>query len=90
MNVIILIIVLLVKSYTYYSALTQEIVKNHETPKFKVDDSVKITNYKNIFSKSYAKNWSREIFLIESVMKANPWAYRIKDSNGAKINRKFL
>ena len=25
------------------------------------------------------KNWSREIFLIDSVLKTNPWAYKIKD-----------
>ena len=28
---------------------------------------------KNIFSKRYTKNWSREIFNIDSVLKTNPW-----------------
>ena len=41
--------------------------------KFKVNDKVRITKYKNIFSKGYSENWSREIFNIDSVLKANPW-----------------
>ena len=55
---------------------------NHEAPKFKVNDRVKITKYMNIFSKGYTENWSREIFVIDSVLKTNPWTYKIKDLNG--------
>ena len=40
---------------------------------FKVNDKVRITKYKNIFSKGYSENWSSEIFNIDSVLKANPW-----------------
>ena len=64
-----------------YSALTEDIESNPKAPKFKENDRVKITNYKNIFSKSYTKNWSREIFIIDSVLKTNPWTYKIKDLN---------
>ena len=53
-----------------YSALTQEIGTNPKAPKFKVGDRVKITKYKNIFSKGYSENWSREI-VIDSVLKTN-------------------
>ena len=30
------------------------------------------TKYKNILSKDYTKNWSREVFIIDSVLKTNP------------------
>ena len=34
-----------------YSALTENIETNHKVPKFKVNDRVRITKYKNIFVK---------------------------------------
>ena len=50
-----------------YSALTEEIDSNPKAPKFKVCDKVRITKYKNIFSKGYTKNCSKEIFVVDSV-----------------------
>ena len=38
----------------------------------------------NIVSKGYRKKWSIEIFAIDSGLKTNPWAYKIKDLNGDK------
>ena len=55
-----------------------------------MNDRVKITKYKNIFSKGYTENWSREIFVIESVLKTNPWIYKIKDLKLEKIIGKEL
>ena len=57
---------------------------NHKAPKFKVNDRVRITKYKNIFSKSYNKNWSREIFINDSVLKTTSWTYKLRDLNGEK------
>ena len=37
---------------TGYLALTEEIVLGHKAPKFQVGDSVKISKYNNIFSKT--------------------------------------
>ena len=68
-----------------YSALTKNIETNPKAPKLKVNDKVRFTKYKNIFSKVYTGNWSREIFIIDSVLKTNPWTYKIKDLNGEKI-----
>ena len=62
-----------------YSALTEETESSHNAPEFEVGDRVGIAKYKIIFSKSYTNNWSREIFVIDSVVKANPWTYKIKD-----------
>ena len=47
-----------------YCALTENIESNPKAPKFKVNDRVRITKYKNIFSKGYTENWSREISII--------------------------
>ena len=62
-----------------YSALTEKIKTNLEAPKFKVNDKVGITKYKNIFSKCYTEDQSREICIIDSVLKINTWIYKMKD-----------
>ena len=49
-----------------YSALTEKIETNVTASKFKVNDRVRITKYKSIFSKGYTKIWSRGIFIIVS------------------------
>ena len=68
-----------------YFALTENIETNHKAPKFKINDRVRITKCKNVFSKGYTENWSKEIFIIDSVLKTNPWNRRIKYLNGEKI-----
>ena len=72
-----------------YFAFTEKIETNPKAPKFKVNDRVRITKYKNIFSRFYTENWSREIFIIDSVLKTNPWTYKLKDSNGERIIGRF-
>ena len=62
---------------------------SHKTHKFKVGDRVRITKYKNIFSKGYTENWTKEIFVIDSELKTNPWTYKTKYLNREK-NRKLL
>ena len=69
--------------------MTEKIEANPKVPKFKVNDRVTITKYKNIFSKGYTENWSREIFIIDSVLKTNPWTYKINDLNGEKVIGSF-
>ena len=65
----------------HYPALTEKIQTNLKAPKFKINDRVRITKYKIIFSKCYTRNWSREMFIIDFVSKNNPWIYKIKDLN---------
>ena len=45
---------------------------NPKALKFNVNDRVRITKYKNILSKGYTENWSREMFIVDSVLKSNP------------------
>ena len=52
-----------------YSTLSEKIKSSNEVPKFKVGYRVRITKHKNIFSKGYTENWSREIFVIDCVQK---------------------
>ena len=65
--------------------MTEKIETNLKARKFKVNDRVKITKYKNIYSKSCTENWSREIFIIDSVLEINPWTEKIKDWTKEKI-----
>ena len=48
---------------------------NNKDPKFKVGDYVRISKYKNIFSKGYMPNWSEEIFVIKKIKNTVPWTY---------------
>ena len=72
-----------------YSALTEKVETNSKSSKFEVGDRVRNTKHKNIFSKGYTENWSKEIFVIDSVLKTNTWTYEIKDLNGEKIIESF-
>ena len=72
-----------------YSALTGDIESSHKVPNFKVGDRVRIINHKNVFSIGYTNTWSREIFVFDSVLKTNPWAYKIKGLN-RKNNKKEI
>ena len=39
---------------------------NKKSPKFKVNDHVRISKYKNIFAKGYVPNWS-EVFIVNEI-----------------------
>ena len=58
---------------------------NDKDPKFKIDDHVRISKYKNIFAKGYTPNWSEEIFVIKEIKNTVPWTYVINDLNGEEI-----
>ena len=75
---------------TYHHCIGKKPIEtNSKAPKFKVNDGVMITKCENIFSKGYTENWSREIFIIDSVLKNNPWTFKIKDLNEEKIRGSF-
>ena len=58
---------------------------NKRNPKFKFDNHVRISKYKNIFTKGYAHNWSEEIFVIKKVKDTVPWTYVINDLNNEEV-----
>ena len=75
-----------VKNSTYINT-DKEI--NDKDPRFKVDDRVRISKYKNIFAKGYTPNWSEDIFVIKRVKNTVPWTYVINDLNGEEIMGTF-
>ena len=58
-----------VKSNTYIDS-SKEI--NDENPKFKIDDNVRTSKYKNVFPKGYTANWPEEVFTIKKVKNTVP------------------
>ena len=56
-----------------YSSLTEKIETNSKAPKFKGNDRDRTTKKKNIFSKGYTVNQSKEIFIIDYFLKIYPW-----------------
>ena len=58
---------------------------NEKDPKFKVNDHVGISKYKNVFAKVYAPNSSEEIFAVKKIEDTVPWIYVISDLNGEEI-----
>ena len=62
---------------------------NEKDPEFKIGDHVRISKYKNIFSKGYTPNWSEEILIINEIQKTVPWTYLINDLNGKEIKGSF-
>ena len=71
-----------VKSNTYINS-SNEI--NDKGLKFKSSDIVRISRYKNIFSKCYIPNWSQEVLVIIKVKNTVPRTYVISDLNGEVI-----
>ena len=64
-----------------YYALSEKIETDPEASKIKVNDRVRISKYKNFFSKVYTENWSKEIFIFDFLLKTNPFTHKIKDLN---------
>ena len=87
------------KQSTYIDS-SQEI--NDKDPKFKIADTVRILKYKNIFSKAYVTNWSKDVFVIKKVktlcqghmlaviLKANKLLERFMKKNYKKQIKKNL
>ena len=73
-----------------YYALSEEFESSHKGQKFKGGERARFTKYKNIFSKGYTEKWSEETFVFDSVLKTNPWTYKIKDLKRKKIIEIFF
>ena len=62
---------------------------NKKDPKFNIGDDVRISNYKNVFAKGYAPNWSEEVFVVIKIKNTVPWTYELNDLNGERILGSF-
>lgn len=57
--------------------------------KFHKGDYVRISKYRNAFSKGYTPNWSNEIFRIRKVNFTNPSTYLLEDKENKHIEGAF-
>ena len=71
-----------VKDNTYIDSKKEV---NDKDPKFRVGDHVRISKYKNIFTKGYTPNWSEEVFVFSKIKNTFPWTYVINDLDGEEI-----
>ena len=62
---------------------------NEKDPKFRVGDRVRISKYKNIFTKGYTPNWSEENFAVSKIKDRVPWTYVISHLNDKPITGSF-
>ena len=62
---------------------------NEKDSRFKVGDRVRISKFKNIFTKGYTPNWSKEIFIVDKINDTAPYTYNIKDLNDEEIRGSF-
>ena len=62
---------------------------NVTKPKFKVGDHVRISKYKNIFTKRYTQNWS-EVFVVSVIKDTDKIKDVIRDLNGEPITGSFM
>ena len=62
---------------------------NEKDSRFKVDDKVRISKFKNIFSEGYTPNWSTEIFIVDKINDTVPYTYNLKDLNDEVIIGSF-
>lgn len=57
--------------------------------KFNIGDTVRISKYKQIFTKGYLPNWTNEIFTVHRVQPTFPESYILKDSKGEILQGGF-
>ena len=59
------------------------------SPKFHIDDQVRITKKKKHFEKGYTSNWTQEIFTVTEVQPTYPYTYKLEDARGEKVTGTF-
>lgn len=69
--------------------LKQQSVVQTKQPRFKVNDTVRISKYKTLFQKGYTPNFSNEVFKIRLVKSTNPVTYALEDEKGNLIKGWF-
>ena len=71
-----------VKDKTYIDFKKQV---NDKDPKFIIGDHVRISKYKNIFTKGYMPNFSEKTFVVSKIKNTVPWTYVISHLSGEEI-----
>ena len=72
----------------YYAEYNED-PSNKKNSKFKVGDNVRLSKYKNIFTKGYTPNWPEEVFVINKIKNTFPWTYDFSDLNCEEVTASF-
>lgn len=75
--------------HQYLPKPSGSVVTSAPRPKFKVDDLVRISFQKGVFSRGYHQKYSEEIFRITKVNKTNPITYSLQDLHKERIRGLF-
>ena len=70
-------------NWNKYVDSNKEII--NKNPEIKIDDTVRISKYRNIFAKVYTPNWSEEVFVTKKVKNTVPWTYVIYNLDEEEI-----
>ena len=81
------------KKIIYYKHNTAKLASHTEgalrkQPKFQVGGYVRVPDKRNLYSKGFTPNWSREIFKIQKMNPTNPVTYGSVDENNEQIEGK--
>lgn len=63
--------------------------KHLKKPKFNVGDTVRITRAKGAFEKGYEETFTREVYIVSSVLNTNPREYKLKSLKDELIEGRF-
>ena len=63
--------------------------QNEKSVRYNVGDRIRISKLKNVFTKGYTPNWSREIFIINKINDTVPYTCNLKDLNDEEIIGSF-
>jgi hypothetical protein len=74
---------------TVLKNLFPKIINKQKSPKFKINDFVRIAKKTEVFDKGFLINWSFEIFKVKNVYKTLPYVYDLIDLNNNEIKGKF-
>lgn len=69
--------------------LQKGVKQQNYKPKFKLNDRVRISKFKRIFTKGYLPNWTNEVYKIYAIKPTNPVTYILEDSNGEILKGGF-
>ena len=56
-----------------------------QSPSFKVNDTVRVSRFPELFSKGYTQNFSTEYFFIDRIERTDPPVYKLRDLAGEKL-----
>lgn len=68
---------------------TRPKIEKRKPRKYYINDKVRISRYKGIFTKRYLPNWTNEVFTVYKVQPSIPETYILKDNKGNLLHGAF-